>query len=82
MIQTVSYTDFLDAFRVYGRENSFSEDGFFALYQYLEDLDPDYQLDVIEIDSSYYETTDEDTLECDDDEIVATFDGGAIAWNT
>jgi len=64
-----------------GRGDSFSEDGFFALYQYLEDLDPDYQLDVIEIDSSYYEIADGDTLESDDDDIVATFDGGVIVWN-
>lgn len=81
MLEYVHYIDFLQRFTDIGRGDSFSEDGFFALYQYLEDLDPDYQLDVVEIDSSYYEIADGDTLESDDDDIVATFDGGAIVWN-
>jgi len=81
MLEYVHYTDFVQRFRDQNRGDSFSEDGFFALYEYLEDLDPDYQLDVIEIDSSYYEIADDDILETDDYDIVATFDGGVIAWN-
>lgn len=81
MLEYVHYTDFLQRFRDFGREDTFSENGFFALYEYLEDLDPDYQLDVIEIACSYYEIADDDILETDDYDIVATFDGGVIAWN-
>jgi hypothetical protein len=78
MIQYVYYDQFVRAFEAYNRSDSFSEKGLQALYDHLEDEDEMRFLDVIEIDSAYYEVSDDDELQCDDDFIAVKFDGGAI----
>tara|TARA_R110002153_G_scaffold273383_1_gene444192 strand:- start:6562 stop:6810 length:249 start_codon:yes stop_codon:yes gene_type:complete len=78
MIQRVDFYEFVRAFEAHDRGDSFSELGFRALYDHLEDEDEMRYLDVIEIDSSYYQVADGDTLECHDDFIAVKFDGGAI----
>ena len=47
MKQTVSRFGFIDAFKQAGREDNFSISGRRALYEWLEDIDCDYELDVI-----------------------------------
>lgn len=47
MRTTLSFEDFRDAFRAHNRLDTFSYDGARILYNYLEQLDPDYELDVI-----------------------------------
>jgi len=51
MKQTVSKSDFIDAFKDYNREDNFSYDGLCALYDFLEDFGEDtgreVDLDVI-----------------------------------
>lgn len=64
MYKTITESDFVHAFALHNRENSFSQEGFAVLYEYLTDRERDtgvdMELDVIEIDSSYAEhTTDE-----------------------
>ena len=49
MRQTVSVYDFRDAFHRMDRKDQFSYEGLGALYEYLEECDPDMELDVIAI---------------------------------
>lgn len=53
MKTAVSKSDFIDAFRAYGRENQFSYNGFCALFDWYEELEAgtgeDIELDVIAI---------------------------------
>lgn len=49
MQQSISQSQFIDAFRDYGREDNFSYDGLCALYDMLEECCPDFELDVIAI---------------------------------
>ena len=49
MKQSISQSQFIDAFRDYGREDNFSYDGLCALYDMLEECYPDFELDVIAI---------------------------------
>lgn len=50
MKQTIDTTSqFAGAFKAAGRENQFSRDGLDALFNYLEESDPGYELDVIEL---------------------------------
>jgi len=59
MKQTVSETDFLDAFRRYGRADQFTRAGLIALFDYLEDyeeqLHEQLELDVIALCCNYSE---------------------------
>tara|TARA_R110000868_G_scaffold44507_3_gene148529 strand:- start:3157 stop:3282 length:126 start_codon:yes stop_codon:yes gene_type:complete len=41
MIQSVNFNDFQDAFRVFNRQDTFSRKGLEALFDYLEEIDPD-----------------------------------------
>jgi glucokinase len=49
MKQTISVYDFRDAFRRMNRENQFSYEGLGEIYEYLEEANPDMELDVIAI---------------------------------
>jgi len=49
MKQTINVYDFRDAFHRMGRKDQFSYEGLGALYEYLEECDPDMELDVIAI---------------------------------
>jgi hypothetical protein len=54
-----SVSQFLNAFAEAGRKFQFSYEGFEVLYNYIEETDPDYELDVISLCCS----TCEDTVE-------------------
>ena len=53
MKQTVSASDFIDAFSAHNRQEQFSYDGLHALFEYLEELESDtgteMELDVVAI---------------------------------
>jgi len=53
LVKTVSFSDFVEEFRNYGREDQFSYEGKKALYDYLNDLSEDIgeniELDIIGI---------------------------------
>jgi hypothetical protein len=57
MIQTVNFSEFDSAFRACNRSDQFSYQGLNALYDYLEETDPDYDLDVIALCCDYSEDT-------------------------
>jgi hypothetical protein len=59
MIQTINVSDFRDAFRAMGRKDQFSYEGLTALYDYLEEMDPNAELDVIALCCDYSEDTAE-----------------------
>jgi hypothetical protein len=63
MIQTINVSDFRDAFRAYGRHEQFSYEGLGALFDYLEDAAPSYELDVIALCCDYSEDTVEQIAE-------------------
>lgn len=97
MYKTINDFDFIKAFEDYGRENQFSREALFALFDYLEqfeqDTGEDMELDVIGIccDFTEYESLEafnEDhgaeyaTIEDLEDETqVIQFDGGIIVQN-
>jgi hypothetical protein len=59
MYRRINETDFIDAFRAYGRDNQFSYDGLCALFNYLEDFEKDtgeeIEPDVIELCCNFSE---------------------------
>jgi hypothetical protein len=57
MIQTVNFFDFCDAFKQGGCADQFTNEGFQVLFDYLEESDPYYELDVIELCTEYSEST-------------------------
>jgi hypothetical protein len=57
MIQTINVSAFRDAFRACGRANQFSYEGLTALFDFLEEVDPDFDLDVIALCCEYSEDT-------------------------
>lgn len=63
MIQTINVSDFRDAFRACGRADQFSYEGLGALFDYLEDAAPSYELDVIALCCDYSEDSPEDIAE-------------------
>lgn len=97
MYKTINDFDFIRAFEDYGRENQFSREALFALFDYFEELEQgigeDMELDVIGIccDFTEYESleafnkdygTEYATIEDLEDETqVIQFDGGIIIQN-
>ena len=57
MIQSVNRSEFHNAFRNSNRGDQFSYQGLNALFDYLEEGDPDYDLDVIALCCDYSEDT-------------------------
>ena len=55
MKQTVNFSQFCDAFHRMGRGKQFSRQGLEVLFDYLEEIDPDYELDVIALCCEYTE---------------------------
>lgn len=55
MKQTITQSDFRTAFHNAGRKDQFSYEGLGALYDYLEELDENYDLDVIALCCEYCE---------------------------
>ena len=63
MIQTINVSDFRAAFHSMGRQEQFSYEGLGALFDYLEDAAPSYELDVIALCCDYSEDTVEQIAE-------------------
>lgn len=80
MIQTVSFTDFRDAFRNYDRLDTFSYEGSKGLFDYLEEMESggeQIELDVVALccdycESSYSEVAEDYSIDVEgmnDDEL-------------
>lgn len=70
---TVTKSMFKDMFAQMGRKDQFSYDALGQLFEYLEECDPDYDLDVIALCCDYCEDSAENiaasySIECDDPE--------------
>ena len=72
MKQTVNLYDFVDAFRKMDRDY-YSYEAYEALYDWYEELDPDFELDVIAICCDWTEYTPEE-LENDYNNNILSFD--------
>lgn len=53
---------FLREFQDFGRMDNFSPEGLRALYEYLEEIEPDYELDVIGLCCTYSEQSFDDIV--------------------
>ena len=76
MRTTLSFEDFRDAFRAHNRLDTFSYDGARILYDYLEEMDPNYELDVIALCCEFCESTlaeiiEENALEIDPEDAAS-----------
>ncbi len=60
MIQTVNSFQFREAFRSMDRKDQFSYEGLGALFDYMEEADPNAELDVIALCCDFSEDTVED----------------------
>jgi hypothetical protein len=60
MYQTINFGDFCDAFRACDRQDQFTCDAKRILFDYLEEIDPDYELDVIALCCAYSEDEEDD----------------------
>ena len=69
MIQTLSLYDFREAFHRANRANQFSYAGLEALFDYLEEVDPSYDLDVIGLCCDYSEETPKEIAKAYDIEL-------------
>ena len=63
MKQTMYLSDFRNAFRRADRQENFSHEGLSVLFDYLEEINPDGELDVIELCCEYSEMTLEELNE-------------------
>ena len=57
MKQTITFGRFCDAFNDMGRKTQFSYNALKALYEMLEECNPDYDLDVVALCCEYSEST-------------------------
>lgn len=78
MIQTLDLEDFRQAFRNMDRGEQFSYDALELIYDYLEECDPDMELDVIAIccdftEGDFQEVANE--LDDDEDELAEECEG-------
>lgn len=55
MYQTINFGGFCDAFRAIGREDQFTYEAKRMLFDHLEEVDPDHELDVIALCCAYAE---------------------------
>jgi len=58
MKMTLNACDFIDLFKQYDREEDFSATGRAALFDYLEEIDPDRDVDIIGLCCEYTEYSD------------------------
>jgi hypothetical protein len=82
MKTTLSVSDFRDAFARMDRKNQFTYEALGLIYEFLEDINPDWELDVIAvccdfdeqapIDIAHMYGIDISECEGDDDKILAT----------
>lgn len=76
MKQTITKSDFRDAFQRYGRGEQFSYEALELIFDYLEEIDEDQELDVIAVCCEFAESDLEtiandynvDLSECEDDD--------------
>jgi hypothetical protein len=81
MKQTISKSDFRDVFLRMGRKDNFSYEGLGELYDYLEMMDEDYELDVIALCCEYAEDTLENVLkEYNVDSIEELQENTTVVW--
>jgi hypothetical protein len=78
MIQTINLHDFRQAFHNMGRGNQFSYEALELIFDYLEECDPDSELDVIAIccdfsEADFQEVANE--LDEDEDELAEECEG-------
>ena len=76
MKTTVSLYDFRDAFHRMGRGDQFTYEGLEVIYDYLESIDEEMELDVIAICCDFQESTPEEVMgeyDLDEDEDVMEF---------
>ena len=76
MKQTVYQSDFHNAFNLAGRKTQFTYEALNLIYEYFEELDPDFELDVIAICCDFSEMTPEEVIESydlDENEDVLEF---------
>ena len=62
MIKTISEYDFRQAWKDSGRENSFSYEGLGLLFETLEELSPESEIDIIALDCEFAENTLEEII--------------------
>lgn len=78
MKTTLSVSDFRDAFVRMDRKNQFSYEAYGLIYDFLEEVDPDWELDVIAVCCDFDEQAPVDIAhmygidisECDDDDKI------------
>ena len=70
MKQTIYERDFIEAFKSYDREENFSYLGLCALFAFYDEVDPDYELDVIAICCEWVEYSDDEL-----DDLSEAYDG-------
>jgi len=58
MFKTITSNNFVDAFLHAGRDKQFSYEGKIALYEWLEENMPDYELDIIDLCCEFSEYED------------------------
>jgi hypothetical protein len=79
MIKTLSLYDFRDAWANSSRKDSFSYEGLEIIYDYLEEIDPDYDLDIIGLDCELAEQTAEEIAQDYDIDGAEGLDGEELA---
>jgi hypothetical protein len=72
MIQTINESQFIDAFKAMGRGDQFSYEALKLIYEYFEELDPDFDLDVIAICCDFEEAHYSDVIGRYDTDILDT----------
>lgn len=81
MIQRITFTAFIDAFKAHARSEQFSYEGFKALFEHIEELEQDtgeqLELDVIALCCDYSEL-DADELTSDTNVICELKNGSLL----
>ena len=62
MLMTITLSDFRTEWAKSSRYQSFSYEGLEILFDFLEETTPDYDLDIVELDSTYAESSLEDLI--------------------
>lgn len=90
MIQTLTATDFIEAFRDYKRYDQFGYEALNLIFEYFEDCDPNWELDVVAICCDYSHDSfdgiaglyDIDLSGCEDDDEKADIVREWLSENT
>lgn len=74
MFQTINFGGFCDAFRALGRQDQFTYEAKRMLFDHLEEVDPDHELDVIALCCAYAEDEEDDVRR------NYSIDGDVLDW--